>query len=132
MVLNLVRGRASTHGFTEISNPKRLGNGMIANYNIAYAAQKLNTMIQQAKLFIENKPVELSTWEIKALHGSNWIKRLQSDLFDTKHEYEQRKALLVEQKTMKQQQERKILLDVFLKPFAGTLTIVDLARLETL
>lgn len=116
MLLNSVRGLPLTRGFSEIANKNKLHNGMPARVNIDAAERNITSRVAAAKSFIENKPEELTSWELP---------RTGVTLFTINDV----KAKLVEEKTAKRQLRLKAELDQFLEPFAGTFTIADLAKL---
>lgn len=115
MILNEVRGYPRRRGFSEITNTTKLANGMLPDLHINNAERELSFIIIDARNFIKNEPMELSSWEIpKKLFGIG--------LTDAKQK-------LIEEKTAKRQAKHKAKLDAFLAPFGDTFTITDLIRL---
>ena len=109
MLLNEIRGYPRTRGFTEITSRLKLDNGMPANLHISRADSKLTFAIIEAKQFQAVKPYEPNSWETKG--------KSKEDI-----------AKLIEEKTVAKRKALHDRLQVFLEPFAGTLTIADLAR----
>lgn len=115
MLLNEARGLPRYRGFTPITSKVKLDNGMDPAISIHNAERILVLRIKDAKDLIENKPAELSSWEVpKKFLGIGGAEAKQK---------------AIEEKTVKRNVALKAKLDAFLEPFNGTFTIANLAKI---
>ena len=111
MILNEIRGLPRRHGFTEITSRIKLDNGMPADLHIRYAERNIIFAIIEARQVKVEKTYEPNSWETKGKSKEDIDK-------------------LIEMKTVRKQKALYDRLQKFLEPFAGTLTIADLARIK--
>ncbi len=106
MLLNAIRGLPIERGFSPITAELKIENGAIADGAIQANRIQLESMIMSAKAYIEAKPADMSNaWRWK-------------------------KGTTQEEANKQQQDKYRTLAESFLLPFAGYLTIADLARVE--
>jgi hypothetical protein len=114
LLLNLICGRDFRTGFTYKRSNKALTNGYAPNQALCTAALGLNRAIEHAKSYLEV--------DTKAITVFSFMRNRLKTEEEIKAHIEQRRSAI--KRTAKEH------LDIFLAPFAGLLTIEQLAKIQ--
>lgn len=106
MLLNALRGLPVTRGFSPITSELKLMNGAIANQAIDANRRHLEHVVAAAKSYVENKPA------------------------DIKDSWRWKKGITQEDANNQQRDKYRATVEAFTMPFAGYISIADIARVE--